>query len=319
MQVQVIDSLDTPVLRERAVVTIGNFDGFHLGHQALVGAVVQEAQARECHGALVTFDPHPQEVLNPDRRVPRICTPELRRRGFQRSGLDVVHVLPFTAELAELSAEDFATRFLVERFQLEKLVIGYDFRFGKHRAGDFKLLENLSQQQGFELEEIPPVQVDHQTVSSTLIRQLLSEYRFSDIPTYLGRPHSLLGPVVSGDRRGREIGFPTANLMPQVPLALPHGVYATRVKALGQVHHGVTNVGIRPTFGKSTPSVETWIFDFEGDLYGEALEVWPVHHIRPEQRFPSIEALIRQIQLDAEQARNLLATSEILPKMFPED
>ena len=314
---QVIDSAEERITPVPAVVTLGNFDGFHLGHQALVAAVVRDAQQLGCQAALVTFDPHPQEVVHTNKKVPRICTPELRLRGFSQSGLDAVHVIPFTRELAELEAEEFARRFLLERFQLEKVVIGYDFRFGKNRGGDFKLLETLSQSHSFALEEVPPVQVEQQTVNSTLIRQLLQNYQFGELPTYLGRPHSLLGTVVAGEQRGRQLGIPTANLLPQVPLALPNGVYASRLQIGGRVHYGVTNVGQKPTFGTHATTVETWIFDFEEDIYGETLEVWPIHHLREEQKFSSLDALIRQIHQDAEQAQELLAHSEVLSHLFP--
>ncbi|MEC7417997.1 MAG: bifunctional riboflavin kinase/FAD synthetase [SAR324 cluster bacterium] len=300
----VIDRLDISRLPPRSVVTIGNFDGFHLGHQALVRKVVEEAEQSGCQKALLTFDPHPQEVIHPGDSVLRICTSMQRLALFEQAALDEVHILPFTPELSQLEAEEFAQRFLIQRFQLEKLVIGYDFRFGKHRQGDFKTLEELGYHHGFEVEEVSPIKVDQQTVSSTHIRQLIQAHEFGGLPEFLGRPYSILGVVEQGDQRGRQLGFPTANLRPEIPLALPNGVYASNLVVQGREYQGVTNVGVRPTFGQNTATVETWIFDFSGELYGETLEVRPQKFLRPEQRFAGVDALKEQISKDVQAAED---------------
>ena len=220
-----------------SVVTIGNFDGIHLGHRALISAAVQEAKTRGCTSALVTFDPHPQEIIHSQQSVPRICTSSHQLRLLEEIGLDEVHVIPFTKELAQLGPEEFAFQFLIKRFDLKKLVIGYDFRFGKHRAGDFKLLEILSQKYNFSLEEVAPVQERSQTVSSTLIRQLIRKYRFAEIPHYLGRDYSVYGQVEQGEQRGKNLGVPTANILPGVTLALPEGVYVSKIKLAGKKNY----------------------------------------------------------------------------------
>ena len=296
-----------------SVVTIGNFDGIHLGHRALISTAVQEANARGCTSALVTFDPHPQEIIHTHQQVPRICTSVHQLRLLEQLGLDEVHVIKFTKELSQMPAEDFALQFLIKRFNLAKLVIGYDFRFGKNRAGDFKLLENLSQKYNFSLEEVAPVQEKGQTVSSTLIRELIHEYRFSEIPSYLGRDFSVYGQVVLGEQRGHKLGFPTANIQPGITLALPNGVYVSKIKLADKIHYGVSNVGTRPTFGENTVTVETWIFDFEEDIYGKDLDVIPLYQLRPEIKFAGIEDLQNQIQQDIETARNYLDTNEPQP------
>ena len=178
---QVFSYQDKTTSFPSSVVTIGNFDGIHLGHRALICSAVHEAKARECASALVTFDPHPQEIIHSQQSVSRICTAVHQLRLLEELGLDELHVLPFTKELSQMPPEEFALQFLIKRFALEKLVIGYDFRFGKYRVGDFILLETLGQKYNFSLEEVAPVQEKGQTVSSTLIRELIQEYRFTEI------------------------------------------------------------------------------------------------------------------------------------------
>ena len=289
--------------RQPVIVTIGNFDGMHLGHQFIVRKVVHEAQATQCSSVMVTFEPHPQEVIQPHKAVKKICTPELRNRLLEGMGLDALHVIPFTPQFSQRSAEDFARECLIERFQLKKLIVGYDFHFGKQRRGNAKLLETLSHEEGFALEEVAPIQMGNQIVSSTLIRQLIQENRFDEIPPYLGRPYSLYAPVEQGEQRGRTMGFPTANLKLAIKIPLEVGVYVTHVQVRNQMFHGVTNVGFRPTFEHREQTVETFIFDFSDDIYGEKLEVWPLKQLRKEKKFPNINALKAQIHKDVENAQ----------------
>ena len=300
-----------PVDIPRAVVTIGNFDGIHLGHRALISAAVNEAHLHGCASALVTFNPHPQEIIHSQQSVSHICTSSHQLRLLEEQGLDEVHVIQFTSELSQMHPEDFALQFLIKRFDLVKLVIGYDFRFGKHRAGDFKLLENLSQQFNFSLEEIAPVQQMGQTVSSSLIRQLISEFRFDEIPQYLGREYSIYGKVEKGEQRGKKLGFSTANIFPEVTLALASGVYVTKIVLAKKIYFGITNAGNKPTFGNNTFTVETFIFDFEDDIYGEYLEVIPLHQLRPETKFSGIEDLKKQIIKDVKSAQKYLISKNL--------
>ena len=296
-----------------SVVTIGNFDGIHLGHRALICTAVQEAKARGCASALVTFDPHPQEIIHSQQSVSRICTTVHQLRLLEELDLDELHIIPFTKELSQMPPEEFALQFLIKRFDLAKLVIGYDFRFGKYRAGDFILLETLSQKYNFSLEEVAPVQEKGQTVSSTLIRELIQEYRFAEIPSYLGRDFSIYGEVIHGEQRGQKLGFPTANIQPGITLALPNGVYVSKIIFAEKIHFGVTNVGKRPTFGENAITVETWLFDFDEDIYGKDLEVIPLFQLRPEKKFSSMVDLQNQIKQDIETARHYLTEHEMLP------
>lgn len=295
---------------EPVIVTIGNFDGVHIGHQALIRTVVEESKERKCAGILVTFDPHPQEVIHPKETVPKICTPELRKRLLQETGLDAVHIIPFTPEFSQLTPEDFALHFLIEPFNLTKLVIGYDFHFGKKRAGNADLLRDLSVVHNYELEQISAVQIEEKSVNSTLIRKLIRENQFDKIPTFLGRPFSILGFVEKGDQRGRQLGFPTANVRPSCAIPLEKGVYVTKVQVNRQTFYGVTNVGIRPTFNNVGTLVETFIFDFSDTIYGDSLEVWPLKQLRKEKKFPNIDALKNQIQQDIQEAKQFLKTVE---------
>ncbi len=303
-----------PVDIPRTVVTIGNFDGIHLGHRELISAAVNEAHLRGCASALVTFNPHPQEIIHSQQSVSHICTSVHQLRLLEEQGLDEVHVIQFTSEMSQMHPEDFALQFLIKRFDLVKLVIGYDFRFGKHRAGDFKLLENLSQQFNFSLEEIAPVQQKGQTVSSSLIRQLIREFRFAEIPQYLGREYSIYGKVEKGEQRGKKLGFSTANIFPEVTLALAAGVYVTKIKLANKIYFGVTNAGNKPTFGNNTFTVETFIFDFEDDIYGEYLEVIPLHQLRPETKFLGMEDLKKQIMKDVKSAQKYLISNNLSSK-----
>ena len=303
-----------PVDIPRTVVTIGNFDGIHMGHRALISAAVNEAHLRGCASALVTFNPHPQEIIHSQQPVSHICTSVHQLRLLEEQGLDEVHVIQFTRELSQMLPEEFALQFLIKRFDLVKLVIGYDFRFGKHRAGDFKLLENLSQQYNFSLEEIAPVQQKGQTVSSSLIRQLIREFRFAEIPQYLGRDYSIYGKVEKGEQRGKKLGFSTANIFPEVTLALAAGVYVTKIKLANKIYYGVTNAGNKPTFGNNTFTVETFIFDFEDDIYGEYLEVIPLHQLRPETKFKGMEDLKKQIMKDVKSAQKYLISNNLSSK-----
>ena len=303
---QVFNHRENTTVNPSSIVTIGNFDGIHLGHRALINTVVNEAKAKGLRSALVTFEPHPQEIINSKKTIPRICSSYHQLHLFEKLGLDEVHLIPFTKKLSKMPPEEFALQFLINRFDLTKLVIGYDFRFGKFRTGDFKLLENLSKKYNFSLEEIPPVKEKKQTVSSTLIRELIKEFRFSEIPSYLGREFSLFGKVIHGEHRGNKLGFPTANVKPENTLAIQNGVYVSKLKLAKNTHIGVSNIGIRPTFGENTITVETWIFNFEEKIYGMDLEVIPLYKLRSEKKFKNVEELKKQIKIDIKFASKYL-------------
>ncbi len=289
-----------------SIVTIGNFDGIHLGHRGLIDNVVNEAKYKGFRSALVTFEPHPQEIINPEKPISRICTPLHQLHLFEKLGLDEVHVIPFTKELSRMSPKEFALKFLIKRFNLIKLIVGYDFRFGKLRSGNFNFLENLSIDYNFIVEEFAPIKKNDQIISSTLIRGLIKDLNIKKIPTYLGREFSIFGKVVYGEKRGQKLGFPTANISPGIQLAIENGVYVSKIKLAEKIHYGVTNIGKKPTFGKNSVNIETWIFEFEGDIYGENLEVFPLYKIRSEKKFSNLKELQIQIDLDTQTARKYL-------------
>jgi len=294
-----------------SIVTIGNFDGVHLGHRALIENVVKEANSMALNSALVTFEPHPQEIINQGQSICRICTISHQLNLFEKLGLDEVHLIRFTKELSKMPPKEFVIKFLVNRFNLTKLIIGYDFHFGKQRSGDFKLLENLSKKFNFSVEEFAPVKEKGKIVSSTLIRGLIKKFNFEKIPYYLGREFSIYGKVVYGEKRGKKLGFPTANITPESPLAIKNGVYVSKIKLAEKIYYGVTNIGKKPTFGENSVNIETWIFEFDGDLYGKNLEVIPLCKLRPEKKFSSIKELKQQIGVDTLTAQNFLKEKNI--------
>lgn len=291
----------------KAVFAPGNYDGVHLGHQALLRSATSFAQANGLLTSVLTFDPHPGTFLGAAEKP--VLTMQPRRAELLRAaGADRVHVQHFTHAFAALSPEDFIAT-LLER-GARALVVGPDFRFGKMRAGDVNLLEQLGQQRGFSVLIEPPVLLDGERVSSSAVREALSAGNVLRATKLLGRVHEMQGKVVVGDRRGRSLGFPTANVAPDSVLPPADGVYAVLVRDLGAhervLHRGVANLGTRPTFGAGR-SVEVHLFDFEGDLYDRELRVGFVARIRGEQRFSGVEELRRQIEHDCDRARELLS------------
>jgi riboflavin kinase/FMN adenylyltransferase len=287
------------------VVAIGNFDGVHAGHRAVLARLFALAAERGAPSCVLTFDPAPTAVLAPDRHQPRILPTDARVRLLGEAGVDAVVLEPFTLALAGRSAEWFARVLLGEQLRVQGLVVGYDFRFGKGREGDAAALRSF-------LPGVPVVEVGAHAeggapVSSSRIRRLVAEGDVAAAARLLGRPHALRGPVVHGDHRGRTIGFPTANVQNEVELLPASGVYAVRARVDGAVHPGVANIGVRPTFDATEPRVEVHLFDFDGDLYGKRLEVELIARLRGEARFPSVDALVAQIRADADAARAVLA------------
>lgn len=290
------------------IVAPGNYDGVHLGHRVLLAA------ARELAGdgervTVLTFDPHPAHMLVPER-APLLLTTIARRRELAlAAGADALEVARFDAEFAKQSPEEFVQRVLVERLRARGVVVGPDFRFGRERAGDVSTLEGLAAHHGFEVRAVDPVEVDGAVVSSTRIRAVLSEGDVVAAAALLGRVHDVAGEVVEGDRRGRTIGFPTANLDCEAVVLPADGVYSVVARAPGgELLRGVANLGVRPTFAAGR-SVEAHFFDFDGDLYGASLRVGFVTRLRGERSFDGLDALKAQISADAERARADLATA----------
>lgn len=290
----------------RSVLTIGNFDGVHLGHRALVARLAAEARREEALAVVLTFDPAPRDVLRPGNGVQRIQRTADRVADLLGAGADRVVIEPFTLEYAKMDALSFARTVLEARLRPAALVLGFDFRFGRGRGGTATDLREILQ---IPVHEFGAIELEGAPVSSSRIRGLLTEGQVAPAARLLGRPHAISGEVIHGDARGRTIGFPTANLRAGTELVPAHGVYAVRVDTGGGVFGGVANVGTRPTFGPGAVGIEAHLFDFQGDLYGKTVKVAFVDRIRDEQRFSSLDALVAQIGADALTARGLLGGS----------
>ncbi|HJL14804.1 MAG TPA: bifunctional riboflavin kinase/FAD synthetase [Sandaracinaceae bacterium LLY-WYZ-13_1] len=289
------------------VVTPGNHDGVHLGHRALLDAARERAAPDGLTVTVLTFDPHPARVLAPDRAPPLLTTLERRMRLLRDLGADRVEVLRFDRARAGQAPEDFVREVLVDRLRARGLVVGPDFRFGRGAKGDAQTLRRMGGELGFDVREVGPVRLGGETVSSTRIRAALRDGDVAAASRLLGRLHDVDGTVVEGDRRGRTIGFPTANL-DCAPVLLPSdGVYAVVARPLdgGELLRGVANLGVRPTV-EAGRSVEAHFFDFGGDLYGQRLRLGFVARLRGEQKFDGLEALKAQIDADARGARAAL-------------
>ncbi|MBW1776561.1 MAG: bifunctional riboflavin kinase/FAD synthetase [Deltaproteobacteria bacterium] len=294
-----------------AVVTIGNFDGVHIGHQALFHQVIAKADAVEGTSVAMTFEPHPARVLNGDNPPPLITLYEQKVELIARSGIDVLVVIPFTRKFGEISATDFVEKILLERIGMKAVVVGKDYAFGKNREGDLDMLHRLSDRFGFEVLvtdwiTLPIPGIDR--VSSTRIRELILDGRMEEAKKLLGRDYQVRGTVVKGrDRGGKLLGFPTANIHLMDELCPKAGVYAVTVECLGKRFWGVANIGYSPTFDDPLFTVEVHLLDFNGKLYGEKIRVNFVCRIRDEIRFSGIRELSDQIRKDILKAREILA------------
>jgi riboflavin kinase/FMN adenylyltransferase len=291
----------------RTAITVGNFDGLHLGHQKILHSVRERARATGQRGAVITFDPHPMRVLRPDRAPLMIQTLAQRLAGFEQAGLDAALVLRFDRALSLVSPEEFIERILVGSLRAGAILVGANFRFGHRGAGDVRMLGEFGKRDGFEVETVPPVEVDGQIVSSTAIRASVAGGDVAGAIPLLGRAFSLTGEIRSGAGRGRTILFPTLNLAPEQELLPKLGVYATESGVGGKLYSSVTNVGTRPTFNGAGVTVESHLFGFNEDLAGGAMEVRFHARIRDERRFSGADALRAQIALDIEAARKFFS------------
>ena len=297
----------------RPIVTVGNFDGIHLGHRAILDTVSQRAADLGGDAVVYTFDPHPRKVLHPESAPALLTTLDQKLELLAERGIDAVVVEPFTAAFARTEAEGFIRERLHDQLGAREVYVGYDFHFGRDRAGSMRLLTELGPRLGFAVTIIPQVSVDGEGVNSTRIRELLAEGEPERAARMLGRPFAIRGQVQAGDQRGRTLGFPTANLDPETEVLPAPGVYAGWVRGLGPGAPGggdlpmVANVGFRPTFKEGRELlVEAHLIDWQGDLYGARLETRFSHRLRGEERFPGPEALRRQIAADIAEARKRL-------------
>lgn len=291
-----------------ASVAIGNFDGVHLGHQSVID--LARLAAPEAPLGVLTFEPHPREYFAPDAPPFRLMSRQARAHRLEKVGVQHLYELNFNAALASLTPAEFAKNVLAEGLGLAHVIVGADFCFGKGRAGNADDLVRFGREFGFGVTIAPLLERADNTVSSTAIRQALTEARPRDAAAMLGHWHRIEGPVITGEQRGRELGFPTANMSIDGLHPPAFGVYAVLVDVLTGPHqgsyHGAASMGVRPMFGENRPNLETFIFDFSGDLYGVTLSVALVDHLRPEEKFDGLDALITQMNADCARARTIL-------------
>lgn len=292
------------------IVALGNFDGFHAGHQAVVGKAVARARAEQRPALVATFDPHPARFFKPDLPPFRLTDLDQRQKLLAGAGVDAMLVFNFDAAFAAVTAAEFVTDYLVSRVGAAGVVTGGDFTFGKGRSGDIDALKLLGQANRMSVDVATPVTDDEGVISSTRIREALAAGDCAAATRMLTRPYAIRGVVEHGDKRGRALGFPTANMGLADYLRPRFGIYAVRVTlADGRIHDGVASLGVRPMFADGREILESWLFDFDGDLYGQCIEVALIAWLRDEQAFEGVEALAAQVRRDAEDARAILSSS----------
>lgn len=297
--------------RPPAALTIGNFDGVHKGHQAMLARLKDQARALGLRACVLTFEPHPLELFAPQTAPTRLTSLREKLELLAAHDIECVHVSRFDRAYASRSPQDFIERILLAGLSMRWLLIGDDFRFGAKRAGDFALLQEASRQHGFGLEAMPTVEFEGVRVSSSAVRAALAAGRLAEAEALLGRPYSISGRVVQGDKLGRQIGYPTANVQLRHNRPPLSGIFAVRtLDGQGHWRDGAASLGLRPTVDNSgRPKLEVHLFDFAGDLYGQHLRIDFLHKIRDEEKFPSLDALKARIAQDCEIAKELLAAN----------
>jgi riboflavin kinase/FMN adenylyltransferase len=290
---------------------MGNFDGIHLGHQALLRRAIDDAKGMGGRSVVLTFEPHPLKVLAPQRAPRLILTHKDKMTLLQSFGVDAVIVQTFDAAFANIEAEAFVREYLVGRIGVHKMWVGKDLRFGKGRKGSVEDLIRWGKETGFTVGLIEPIQLGGHRVSSSRIRTLIEQGEVRAAGNYLGRYHFISGRVVSGHGRGRHLGYPTANIVARTEVLPLDGIYASIVQAGGRQWRSVTSVGLNPTFGAGPRTIESYIFDFDGDLYDQAVKLFFVERIREEKKFSSVELLVEQIKLDVQSAQEILRGVEL--------
>ncbi|ESR27493.1 bifunctional riboflavin kinase/FAD synthetase [Lutibaculum baratangense] len=298
---------DLPASLKCGVVAIGNFDGVHRGHRIVIDMAVSRARSAGLPALVMTFEPHPRAFFQPGTPMFRLTPAHVKARLLERAGVDGVLQLTFDRDLAALTAEEFVSRVLVEGIEAREVVVGYDFQFGKGRAGTPASLVEMGRSSGFGVDIVSAAGNAGTIFSSSAVRARLAEGDVEGAADILGYRWFVIGEVVHGGKRGRDLGFPTANVDLGEGCGLRHGIYAVRMKAEGEWHDGVASYGRRPQFDDGAPLLETYLFDFSGDLYGKEVTVELFDFIRPEQRFESVEALVEQMRRDEADARAHLA------------
>ena len=293
------------------VLALGNFDGLHRGHLKIIERVKRGAAEHGGTPMAMTFDPHPPRVVRPDKAPPLLMTKPQRLEALHRAGIACVAVVRFTRELSQWDPETFVRNVLVDWLHVSEVWVGANFLFGRGRAGNFSLLRTLGQQYGFRADKIDPVRYKDFVVSSTRIRRLVTEGRVDEAGALLGHSYYIDGTVIEGRKRGRELGFPTANVVTDNELLPPHGIYATVLDVDGVVHAGLTNIGTRPTFDEPDVTVETYLLKYSGDLYGRRVRLSFVQRLRDERRFEDVDALRAQMQADERWAQRLFSRLQV--------
>ncbi|MGB1941368.1 MAG: bifunctional riboflavin kinase/FAD synthetase [Flavobacteriaceae bacterium] len=293
---------------EGSVVTIGTFDGVHLGHQQILKQLIDTSQQSKLKSVLLTFFPHPRMVLQPDISMRLIQTIEEREKALRKTGLDYLVIHPFSEKFSRLSADDYVKQILVEKLNVRKVVVGYDHRFGRNRTASLEDMYNYADIYDFEVIEIDAKKIKSTAVSSTKIRKAIDEGDIALANSYLGDPFTLEGVVVHGDKRGRELSYPTANieLQNKHKIIPKQGVYLIQSDIDNQVVYGMMNIGTKPTFDTTNPSIEVHFFDWNGDLYDQTLQVKLLKWVREEQKFGSVEELQAQIHADERYCRSYI-------------
>lgn len=288
-----------------SVATLGNFDGLHLGHQALVRNAVEDARRLGVPSVVLTFEPHPLKVLAPARAPKLLLSHKDKMELLQSFDVDAVVIQKFDAAFASVPARDFVARVLVERLRIKKIWVGRDLRFGQGRKGCVDDLLKWGCEDGFDVGIVEPILLGGVRVSSSLVRQLVEEGRVDEAAPMLGRYHLVSGRVVSGERRGRKLGFPTANLSSRTEVLPLDGIYATLFQCGAKKYYSASSIGTTPTFGDGPRTIESFLLDFDGDLYGEPVKLYFVKRIRAEKKFASVDALVAQMHEDVARARTI--------------
>jgi len=291
------------------VLTIGNFDGVHKGHQRVISALVSKAKALNCIAAVLVFEPQPQELFAPDKAPARLCRLRDKYSLLAELGVQRLICVNFTRKFANQSAEQFIEHLLVEKLGIKHLIVGDDFHFGKNRVGDFTMLTQAGKKFGFAVSDTASCKMANCRVSSTAIRQALEKDNLVDVENMLGRPYSIIGKVFHGDKRGRQLGFPTANVLIKGRKSPLRGVFAVKIKTNNGTFNGVANIGARPTVQGMRQQLEVHIFNFDTDLYGQCIEVIIKKKLRQVMKFADLSALTAQIKLDCQQAKEQLENS----------
>ena len=309
MSIQVFRKLSDIKYVKNTILTLGTFDGIHLGHQHIISAVVEKTKKNKMRNFVLTFDPHPRKVLSKDDKVYLLSSLEEKVEMFTKLGVENIFVIEFTKEFSQQSAEQFITDYLVKGIGVSEIVIGYDHHFGKGRGGNAETLTSLGEESGFTVDNIPSFKLDDIIISSTKVRNALSEGDVALAAKMLGRSYRFSGTVVGGDKRGRELGYPTANIQLDYPEKLLPliGIYAVKVILQNQTHNGLLSIGRRPTFYEDGEVVsEVYIYDFNRQIYGEKISIELVERLRGEEKFNSTDELIAQMNKDKENGIKVL-------------